>query len=104
MAAAEDSKAALLWQVKVIVKSTRSQPLPARPLTLISTPLQITLRVVLADKDVVMPEAPPPLYLQVPRQGYLHTALGTIEPLIRHVLPPGPHEPWFSYGPLHLRW
>lgn len=111
MAAAEDQTgAALLWQAKVNSETEVTPcPLPF-PINLgtelIDTALstQITLRVVLADNDIAALEAPPPLYLQVPRQGYLHSVLDTIDPLIRHALVPGTLKPWFSYNNLPLRW
>ena len=58
----------------------------------------------LAGSDVSSLDPPPPLYIQVSRQAYLHTQLPSITPLWQHVLRPGNHTPWFDYNSLPLKW
>lgn len=102
MASVDPSDAELNWQIKVRLHSTdfSSLRLSLHPPWL----AQITLRVSLAENDVSSMVTPPPLYLQLSRQSYLHTLVSQIRPLWQHVLPPGEHIPWFSYNSLPLKW
>lgn len=72
--------------------------------TFLSISSQITLKIILAPADVSSLDHPAPVYLQVPRHGYLHALLPAIVPLWQHVLPPGDRTPWFEYNSLPLKW
>jgi hypothetical protein len=67
---------------------------------------KVTLRLELSPEDVcaVGALAPPPLYVQVPRQGSVLAAVAPALEAWRELLPPAPLAPQLYYGTLPLRW
>eukprot|EP00884_Botryococcus_braunii_P011974 jgi/Botrbrau1/20778/Bobra.0156s0010.1 len=65
---------------------------------------QIPCKLILAKDEVTAMEAPPPVYMMMPRMGWLPSLAERVFPHFQHVLPPGDNKPWFDYKGLPLRW